>query len=56
MHHKYNLDMDNNDNTIRIIKNREMQVSSQLLQQLPDRRWKNGITWQPTLQKISEPR
>ena len=45
-----------NDNTIRIMKNREMRVSWQLLQQLPARHWKNGITWQPTLQKISEPR
>ena len=48
--------MGNNDNTTQIIKNREMRVSWQLLQQLPARHWKNGITWQPTLQKISEPR
>ena len=40
-----------NGNTIRIMKNREMRVSWQLLQQLPARHWKNGITWQPTLQK-----
>ena len=33
-----------------------MRVSWQPLQQLPAKHWKNGITWKPSLQKISEPR